>query len=324
MKKYILLFSFTAVLIGALTLFSHYNDKRIGDVSIIKPQTMNYIETLTLNGILEPQKKNEISVDMPIVPEKVNVDVGQKVEIGDILATIDINATKDAILNLASKYSDLIPQDVLKTFKSLDLEGLLKSGAVPTEILSTASGRITNLSLSEGSIVLPESTVAVISDTNKLRVRFFASETEVEKIKVGSEVLFKANALKNNVFSSTIVNIAPTAYQRLSGLNYDTVVDVVANVDNAYRDLKAGYNVKGEIPVEQEREVVVLPYEVIFQDDNGEEYVYIYDNKKAIKKKVITGKEFSTSVEILSGISKDDKIIYGKNEPKDGQIIMGG
>ncbi len=317
MKKYILIFSLTGILMTSMIL-PHKETM----VEVINPEKMNFTETVTVTGILEEQKKRDIAVDFPIVPKEVMVEVGEKVNIGDILATVDINATKDAVLTLASNYSDIIPKDITDLVKNLDLDSLLSSGLFPTEVVSTASGVVTSMTMTSGNMTLPKTTAAVVSSTDKLRARFFVSENDVEKITEGTEVLFTANALRDKVFSCTVTDVSPTAYQRLSGLNYNTVIDVVANIDKNYKGLRSGYTVKGKIPVSEEREVMVLPFETVFREETGEEYVFVYDAGKAVKRYVTTGEEFTTSVEITSGIKEDDMIILTETKLKSLQKVM--
>ena len=307
-----------------LLLLPALADTVVPQVQTIKMQKMSYTETVTVTGIIEEQKKREILLDFPVVPEQVMVQVGEKVQTGDVLATIDINATKNAVAKLASQYMDMIPAELQAAIQNFDLEGLLDSGAFPTEIVSTASGTVTNLSLIEGTFSFPKSTAAVISTTDKLRGRFYASEIDAAKMKEGTEVLFAANAVEDGLFSGTIISVAPTAYQRFSGLNYDTVVDVVANIEYSYGLLKSGYTIKGKIPVGETREVHLLPYEAIQQDENGKEYVYVYESGYARRRDIETGEEFSTSTEVVGGISPDEWVIYNSTGLKDGQLVQLG
>ncbi len=316
MKKYILIFSLAGILMSGMILSP---DETV--VEVVSPKTMEFTETITVTGVLEEQKKRDITVDFPIVPEEVMVDVGERVDVGDILATVDINATKDAVLKLASNYSDIIPKDILSLVKNLDLEGLLDLGIFPTEVVSTASGVVTSVAMTSGNMTLPKTTAAVVSSTDKLRARFFVSENEVEKIKEGAEVIFTSQSVRDRVFSANVTDIAPTAYQRLSGMNYSTVIDVVANIDKNYKGLRAGCNIKGKIPVSEEREVTVLPYETVFKNEKGEEYVFVYKYGKANKRLVTTGEEFTTSVEITSGIEMEDMVILSDTEPEDLQKV---
>ena len=321
MKKYAVLFTITGLVTAGLLSLPVLEDALIPQVQTIQMQQMPYTETVTVSGTVEEEKKKEISLDFPIVPEQVMVQVGEKVKAGDVLATIDVNATKNAVAKLASQYIDAIPQELRTAIENFDLEQLLVSGTFPTEIVSTASGTVTNLSLTEGNLSLPKSTAAVVATTDKLRGRFYVSEKDAAKIKEGSEVLFTASAVDNGIFTGSVLSVAPTAYQRFSGLSYDTVVDVAVNIDNTYGLLKSGYTIKGKVPVGETRTVSLLPYEAIQQDENGTEFVYIYDDGRAKRRNVETGEEFSTSTEICSGISLKETVIYNSAEVKDGQRV---
>ena len=321
MKKYAVLITITGLATAGLLSLPVLADALVPQVRTVQMQQMPYTETVTVSGTVEEEKKKEISLDLPIVPEQVMVQVGEEVEAGDVLATIDINATKNAIAKLASQYIDLIPQELQAAIENFDLEKLLSSRAFPTEIVSTASGTVTNLSLTEGNLALPKSTAAVVATTDKLRARFYVSEKDAAKIKEGSEVLFTASAVDNGIFAGSVLSVAPAAYQRFSGLNYETVVDVAVNIDNTYGLLKSGYTIKGNIPVGETREVNLLPYESIQQDESGTEYVYVYEEGRAKRKNIETGEEFSTSTEILSGISPEDAVIFNSADVKDGGLV---
>ncbi|MEG2597531.1 MAG: HlyD family efflux transporter periplasmic adaptor subunit, partial [Oscillospiraceae bacterium] len=283
MKKYAVLTAITfSIMAGLLSVFA-LAEAFLPNVSIVALRKMPYTDTVTVNGTLETVKKKEVLLDFPIVPSEVMAQVGKVVKVGDVLAKIDINATKNAIAKLAHQYLDLVPAELKSALENFDLEGVLKQDSFPTEIVSTVSGTVTSLALTEGTLSFPRSAVATVETTNALRGRFFVSENDAEKIREGKKVLFTANATEDTLFSATIIAVAPAAYQRFSGLSYDTVVDVVAKMDASYSALKSGYTIKGKVPISEEREVSMLPYEAIQQDENGTEYVYIYQNGNAVR-----------------------------------------
>ena len=122
LKKYILLFSVTGLLVSGMLLLSALLPTTIPKVKAVKMQKIPYIKTITVNGVLEEQKKKDIVTDLPIVPKTVDVEVGEKIKAGDVIATVDINATKDAIARLASNYTDVIPQEILTAIENFDFE----------------------------------------------------------------------------------------------------------------------------------------------------------------------------------------------------------
>ena len=74
-------------------------------------------------------------------------------------------------------------------------------------------------------------------------------------------------------------------------------------------ELRPGYSVSAQIQKKDQRAVWTVPYESVAQDDDGQEYVYVYEDGRAVRRDVVTGKEFPDCVAIESGISEEDLII---------------
>lgn len=55
--------------------------------------------------------------------------------------------------------------------------------------------------------------------------------------------------------------------------------------------------------------VVVIPIRVIQNASTGEKYVYIADGTKAIKKNIVTGREYNGMTEVKEGLATGDKLI---------------
>ena len=106
------------------------------------------------------------------------------------------------------------------------------------------------------------------------------------------------------------------------GTHEETVVDVCASIDNLDEEVKAGYTINAKIVVEKEKEINVVPYEAVMQDENETEYVYVFANGMAVRKDIETGVELTDGVEVLSGVSQDEPIIFTPNKvKKDGTRV---
>ena len=84
--------------------------------------------------------------------------------------------------------------------------------------------------------------------------------------------------------------------------------------------LKNGYSAQGSIFVDEAKLLNTLPYDVIRQDDAGE-YVYVYDNNKAVMKRIETGVELSDETEIVRGISEQSEVIAMPDEVTDNALV---
>ena len=114
-----------------------------------------------------------------------------------------------------------------------------------------------------------------------------------------SGIVSSVNVKKNSVIAenTSVITIA------------DTVVNVIVKLDNTSKDIKPGYTAKCRIIISEDDNVLLTPYESIKSDDNGKEYVYKYENGKAVKTYIETGNEYQNGFEIVSGLENGDKII---------------
>lgn len=264
-----------------------------------------YVPKIYASGKIEEINEKEVTSELPVIPEKVYVNVGDEVKAGDILAKIDVPATVEAMLSL-SKASEYLPEELTDYLEDLDLEEL--TSYLPQNIVSTGTGVISAMNLSQGSIIYPTETAAVISQPEKLRVRLSIPEEYADSVEKGQRITVKVNAVKDS-YEGEVSLVFPAARTQLDGTSQETVVDIYGEFDQIDSRLKSGYSVTGEIFTDGARTMYTLPYQSIGQDDSGQEYVYVYESGRAVRKNIETGEELEESVEILSGVEQDDFII---------------
>ena len=95
----------------------------------------------------------------------------------------------------------------------------------------------------------------------------------------------------------------------LYGVGQETVVETIVSIDNANYRIKPGFTAKAKIITEKNDNVLLVPYEAVRAENNGEEYVYTYVDGKALKTPIDTGKEYENGFEVLDGLEKGDKVI---------------
>jgi membrane fusion protein (multidrug efflux system) len=287
-------------------------------VEVLQLQKEEYTPKVYASGKIEAVNEKEITSELPVIPEKVYVNIGDEVKAGDVLAKIDIPATVQAMLSL-SKASEYLPEELTDYIEDLDLEEL--SAYIPREIVATGTGVVSAMNLNQGSIVYPTETAAVISQPQKLRVCLSIPEEYADEIELGQRIKVKVNAAKKS-YSGEVSLVFPAARSQLNGTSQETVVDVYGELDQIDKKLKSGYSVTGEIFTDEARTLPTLPYQAIGQDDSGQEYVYVYQNGRACRKDVETGEEMEEAVEICSGLTSEDYVIADCSSVKaDGSYV---
>ena len=314
MKKYIVLLAVTLGISAGILLLPAVGRANIPEVQVVTMQQFPYTETLSVSGTVEAVYQKELTLSYPVVPGEIHADVGDYVSYGDVLATVDTEATKQAVLSYAARYAnelseEFLPDELQAVLASADAGALFDALELPEQILSPASGTLTSLSLTEGELFLPQVTAATISGTDHLQLRLAVPEEEIGSIAAGQRMLFTADAVEGGVFAASVRRLSPTAYQKLNGLAYETVVDVLAAVEDDFDVLRPGYSVRAEIACGEEETLSLLPYECILQDGDGTEYVYVYREGKAWRRNIETGVELSTSTAVTYGLGPYEQVI---------------
>ena len=304
-KKIMGMVLLTGVLSCCFLNLSSFAQAALPGVEVLKLQEETYTPKVYASGKIEEKNEKEITSDLPLIPEKVYVNIGDEVKAGDVLAKIDVPATVQALLNL-SKASEYLPKELTEYLETVDLEEL--SSYIPREIVSTGTGVISAINLNQGSLVYPTETAAVISQPQQLRVCLSIPEEYVEAVKIGQRIKIKVNAVKDS-YEGEVSLVFPTARSQLNGTSEETVVDIYGEFDQIDQKLKSGYSVTGEIFTDEPQKIWTLPYQAIGQDDSGQEYVYIYQDGRACRKEIETGEEMEESVEICSGLHPEDYVI---------------
>lgn len=147
------------------------------------------------------------------------------------------------------------------------------------------------------------------------------SEADISEVEIGQRAELSGAALPDGVYSGKISAVADTAYTLQSGSTPEIVVDVTVTVEEGDVSLlRSGYSVTAQLITGEEREVIMLPYSVICQDDEGE-YVYVLDNGSAVRRNIVTGIELSDRTEIVSGLSGRDLVLSNPEEIEDGERV---
>ncbi len=306
-----ILFSATILIITGTFFTPAVAAMLIPNAKLVMLSQQSYVEYVTANGTVEEKSAKNISVDYPVVPKTVYYSEGDSIKKGDVLADIDVEQTIQLIAAAYKTDSDSVPKKLASALANADdSEDLSEAEAlIPQNIISTASGKINSLEISEGDLCAA-GTVASVSDENNLCVSLQINESDISNVSKGQSVTITGAGFSGKSYKGTVTKIASAAKKQLSSTSQETVVDVAASIDNADKSLKVGFTVTGSIAVSEEKSVGVLPYEAVLQDDDGNEFVYVYKNGRAYKQTVSTAEELKGGVVITGGVTGSDFIIY--------------
>ena len=171
--------------------------------------------------------------------------------------------------------------------------------------------------------------MAVIYDMSALEFKMDVHELDISKVQVGQTVEITASALDGMTYTGTVetININGTT------LNGITNYPVTIRVDGAPEELYPGMNVSAEIISEEIGDVLCIPVEAVEEGNLvtvagpgalSEDGLTVADITKLSKVEVTLGRTDGTNIEITSGLSEGDTIVYAVQSSNFMDMMMGG
>lgn len=302
MKKYIALAIACAALAGGVSYLPAAVEASVPAAVSISPTEVYYSESVNTSGTLCYIGQGDVTSALPLVLSEFEVEEGDHVEVGDVIARVDRKASETFISSLG-KVSQLAAATAsLSTAMSL----------IPEEITADRSGTVISTA-GAGAAVESGTSIATIAGTDSLVLTSAVSELNIARIQPGQPVEFTLSAYPDDVFTGTVSKIAGSARSQYSGAVLETVVDVLISPDSTDPRLRSGLTADVRFQLSDPRKICVLPYNAIGQDEEGE-YVYLLEDGAAVKHKIFTGAEFSDGTEVIKGATINDKVFL---DPED-------
>ena len=302
MKKYIALAIACAALAAGVSYLPAAVEASVPAAVSISPTEVYYSESVNTSGTLCYIGQGDVTSALPLVLSEFEVEEGDHVEVGDVIARVDRKASETFISSLG-KVSQLAAATAsLSTAMSL----------IPEEITADRSGTVISTA-GAGAAVESGTSIATIAGTDSLVLTSAVSELNIARIQPGQPVEFTLSAYPDDGFTGTVSKIAGSARSQYSGAVLETVVDVLISPDTTDPRLRSGLTADVRFQLSDPRKICVLPYNAIGQDEEGE-YVYLLEDGAAVKHKIFTGAEFSDGTEVIKGATINDKVFL---DPED-------
>ena len=226
---------------------------------------------------------------------------------------------EDADLNYNTAKENLIAaQNDLEILRKGSVAG---SSTANTNIRATVSGTILEIPVKLGDQVIAANnfnegtSVAIIADLNKMIFEGQVDEAEVGKLELGQSLKVNMAAIPGREFDAILKFVAPKGTEQGGAVQFKIEADLTLDEDTFVR---AGYSANGSLVVENKQEIMVIA-EALLQFDRRTQLPYVeveISDQNFERRDVTTGLSDGIKVEILSGVSMDDKIkIWNKTEP---------
>ena len=200
------------------------------------------------------------------------------------------------------------------------------SASANTNIRATVAGTVLEIPVEKGDQVIASNsfnagtTVATIADLNKMIFEGKVDEAEVGKLVIGMPLEVNLGAVEDKSLKAKLKFIAPKGNEEQGAVQFKIEADLFLN-DSIF--VRAGYSANASLVLERKDNVMAISESLLQFDSKTEEpYVEIeVGDQKFERKDIEIGISDGVNVEIITGISEDDKIkVWNKTEPlkKDG------
>lgn len=311
MKKEIAVIFVTTGIICAIFALNAKNSYDIVEVDTILVEKKTIINQIIASGNIEEKNKSYVSINQNGVVQTVNFSVGDSIAKGDEILTIK---TTDLQLNQSgSSIIDLIEN---KSITILDTSSIGE-----LKIISNVNGVITSIPSVANESIISGVPFLSICDEDNLVVRVSISEKNIKEAQVKQDVFITGESFDGTIFGE-ISQIMPYATASLDILNSTTTVEVEAIVELGVvpSDIIVGCSVEAKITIDEKKDALTIPFDVIYQE-NMQEYVYILEDNTISKREITTGYEVAERVEVLSGL-QDGEIVVSTKGVFEGQVVL--
>jgi RND family efflux transporter MFP subunit len=128
------------------------------------------------------------------------------------------------------------------------------------------------------------------------------SEKNVYSLQKGMPVVIHTEIYPEKEFKGTIKYISPNGDE---SHNYE--VGITVQNDNRV-SLKGGTFILVDFDVKNATSALQIP-KVALVEGLKNPYVYVVENKKAVAKKLVLGRDLGENIEVLSGLNADEQVI---------------
>ncbi len=183
-------------------------------------------------------------------------------------------------------------------------------------ITAQNSGVVTSISAVEGAGV--SGVIMVIEKDDSLIVTTSIDEYDINNIFIGMVVEITSNSTGDELYTGSVISIAPSPIAtNASGTQTQAEYEIKVKINNENTSLKLGMNARVDFITAQENNVITVPFDALFTDENGQISVLIYTQNEdgtfsVTPQAVQTGSE-SDFEQVISGENINEGVVVLNN-----------
>jgi|GEM_PF-350509 len=248
----------------------------------------------------KPTKQEEAEKIVPV--EVFPVTLGNVQSTCEIIGTIKANKTAYVFPETMGRITRILVKEGTYVNKGSKLMAL-RNETIGFEyeegyITAPISGNVANIMVDNGSMVNPQSQVAMVVEFSRVEVSFNMSENAIGCISKGGKVRVIVDAAPEIQFNGTISEVNPV----IDPLTRTVAAKAVVN--NPKKILKPGMTARVTLNLGSKENVLTIPRDALLDG-----YLFVVKDSTSERRDVTVGLVGDEYVEILEGIEQGEQVI---------------
>ena len=312
--------------------------KKLQIVTTLALKNQSFKHYVEIQGVVKADKNIEIRPELGGTVKAIYVKEGQKVKAGQTLVQLDdsdiVNAVNELStqLNLANTTFDrqdrLWKQKIGSEMQYLQAKAqkeslennlaTLRTKARKMKVIAPFSGIVDEIFPNNGELTTPQTPIVRLLNLNKVYIEADVTETFLPVINLGAEAIVLFPSI-NKEITSKIAQIGN--YINPDNRSFKTRI----NLTN--KDLVIKPNLLADLKIlDFETTGIVIPSNLVQQDQNGNDYVFTIhtenNENKVVKTLISVNKEYNHQVYVNKGLTENDTLVNeGARLIKSGDIV---
>jgi RND family efflux transporter MFP subunit len=310
------------------------------EVTVATPETRRITQRITLTATIEAYEQVALYAKVAGYVKTLEVDIGDRVRAGQLLATLEVpeiqsqlrRAQSDAELaqivftrSQRLRARQAITQEDLDNARANFQATQARLNEVETmlnysRITSPIDGVVTRRFVDPGALMQAATStnnatpIVTVARVDPLRVFVDVPEPDAPSIARGAFAALRLESLPRQTFDGNVIRYADALDPATRTMR--TEVDL----PNRTGQLRPGMFGDLTITLEDHPHALTLRESQVRKDDAGS-FVYLVQQRRVIKRRVVTGITSDGLVEIASGLGPDDRVVTSGENLSDGTPV---
>lgn len=287
-------------------------------VAVVTAETQTVSQDAVYSTTIQANVVNNIVPQAGSRIRKINVEVGDFVKKGQILAEMDrsnLNATELQLKNTRTEFerikalynkggvsqSDYESAELALNVAKNSYENLLEN----TILRSPVDGVVSARGYDQGDMYAMQGPLFVVQQISPVKMLVAVSEKDYTKVKVGDKVDLTVDAFEGEIFQGQVSMVYPV----IDAATHTVSVEVkVANKD---RKLRPGMYANARVVFGTRKSVVLPSTAVLKQQGSGVKTAFVYNPADGTVdlRTVTIGRQLGNEIEVLDGISEGEQVV---------------